>query len=127
MVPEVLNKLASFLSSPRIQRCIVFAPGGHSWYFDMLCGLAKDDYRDVILLQSTAVYRIGCTTSTRHSIKPGLTIPNRTGQQPTIKHHLRLHGGLFLRAGVRENETGGAYARTGNLGEWKGAIYSQQR
>jgi hypothetical protein len=44
-----LAQLVQASSSPRIQRCIVFASRGHSWHFDYLCRLAKVDYRDVIM------------------------------------------------------------------------------
>ena len=38
VVSEVLEKLAVASNCPRVQRCIVFAARGHSWYFDMLAG-----------------------------------------------------------------------------------------
>ena|SRR5688500_14553138 len=48
-VPTVLAQLETASSTPRIQRCIVFAARGHPWYFDFLCRLSKIDYRDVIM------------------------------------------------------------------------------
>jgi hypothetical protein len=47
-VADVLNKLEAASSSPRIQRCIVFAGRGHPWYFAYLCRHTKTDFRDVI-------------------------------------------------------------------------------
>ncbi len=48
-VGEVLEHLAAAANSERIQRCIVFAARGHSWRFEFLCKLAKEDFRDVIM------------------------------------------------------------------------------
>ena len=48
-VPAVLRQLELAASTPRLQRCIVFAARGHRWYFDFLCRLAKGDSRDVIM------------------------------------------------------------------------------
>ena len=48
-VPSVISSLLAASSSPRIQRCIIFAARGHRWYFDYLCKLAKIDSRDVIM------------------------------------------------------------------------------
>ena len=48
-VPAVLTRLEAASSSPRIQRCIIFAARGHRWYFEYLCRMAKIDYRDVIM------------------------------------------------------------------------------
>ena len=48
-VINVLSQLEAASSSPRLQRCIVFAARGHPWYFEYLCRLAKIDYRDVIM------------------------------------------------------------------------------
>jgi hypothetical protein len=46
---KMSDRLSSASSTPRIQRCIVFASRGNSEYFDYLCDLAKSDYRDVIM------------------------------------------------------------------------------
>jgi hypothetical protein len=48
-VAGVLSQLEAASSTPRIQRCIVFAARGHPWYFSYLCKQAKTDYRDVIV------------------------------------------------------------------------------
>jgi hypothetical protein len=48
-VPAVLAQLEAASSTPRIQRCIVFAAHGHPWYFTYLCRHTKTDYRDVIM------------------------------------------------------------------------------
>ena len=48
-LPTILAQLESASSTPRIQRCIVFAARGHSWYFDYLCRHTKTDFRDVIM------------------------------------------------------------------------------
>jgi hypothetical protein len=48
---QFARKIAQLVEAsgvPRIQRCIVFAARGHTWYFDYLCKLAKIDLRDVI-------------------------------------------------------------------------------
>ena len=47
-VATVLAQLEAASSSPRLQRCIVFAARGHPWYFAYLCRHTKTDYRDVI-------------------------------------------------------------------------------
>jgi hypothetical protein len=48
-VSSVLAQLETASSTPRIQRCIVFASRGHPWYFAYLCRHTKTDYRDVIM------------------------------------------------------------------------------
>ncbi|SRR6266511_253421 len=48
-VSSVLAQLEAASSTPRIQRCIVFAARGHPWYFAYLCRHTKTDYRDVIM------------------------------------------------------------------------------
>jgi hypothetical protein len=48
-VASVLAELEAASSTPRIQRCIVFAARGHPWYFAYLCRHTKTDYRDVIM------------------------------------------------------------------------------
>src|SRR5687768_17889816 len=48
-LPAALAALESASSSPRLQRCIVFAARGHPWYFGYLCRHTKTDYRDVIM------------------------------------------------------------------------------
>jgi hypothetical protein len=48
-VSAILAQLEAASSTPRIQRCIVFAARGHPWYFDFLCRLSKIDSRDVIM------------------------------------------------------------------------------
>ena len=47
-VPNVLAQLEAASTTPRIQRCIIFAARGHPWYFAYLCRHTKTDYRDVI-------------------------------------------------------------------------------
>lgn len=49
VVADILTQLEAASSTPRIQRCIVFASRGHPWYFSYLCHLTKIDYRDVIM------------------------------------------------------------------------------
>lgn len=44
-----IAQLSQASQSDRVQRCIVWASRGHRWYFDFLCQLAEEDYRDVIL------------------------------------------------------------------------------
>jgi hypothetical protein len=48
-ISSVLAQLEAASSTPRIQRCIVFAARGHPWYFSYLCRHTKTDYRDVIM------------------------------------------------------------------------------
>ena len=48
-VSSVLAQLEAASSTPRIQRCIVFAARGHPWYFAYLCRHTKTDHRDVIM------------------------------------------------------------------------------
>jgi hypothetical protein len=49
MVDYALAQLPEHTTSPRLQRCIVFASQGHRWHFDYLCRLVNLDFRDVIM------------------------------------------------------------------------------
>ena len=49
VVSDALSRLEAASSTPRIQRCIVFAARGHPWYFAYLCRHTKTDYRDIII------------------------------------------------------------------------------
>jgi hypothetical protein len=42
-------QLIQATSTPRLQRCIVFAGRGHPDHFDYLCRLAQIDFRDLIM------------------------------------------------------------------------------